>query len=200
MRFNSILLCLALGGATPAMAQEAAVGVKAGINSANVKFEGDSANVSFDRRTGFVGGLFVVVPAKGRVALQAEALFSQKGAKINESGATGKVELDYLDIPLLLRVSSPAAPVSFHVFAGPSFGVRLRAHSTGTFEGQTSDEDISDQVKRGDVGLVAGAGLDFGRLTIDGRETWGMSDINKENDPELKIKNRVFSVMVGVRF
>jgi hypothetical protein len=194
---------LLVGGASAAAAQEpaAAIGVKGGVNFANLQFEGDGVDVNFDRRTGFVGGLFVIWPATSRVALQTEALYSQQGAEIEEEGASGTIELDYVTVPVLLRVSSaPSAPASFHVFGGPSLGFRVRARSSGSFEGETSSEDISDDVERFDLGMTAGAGVDLGRLTIDGRYTWGLSNLNKDESDELEIKNRVFSVMVGVRF
>ena len=55
-------------------------------------------------------------------------------------------------------------------------------------------------MERFDLGLVAGAGLEFGRFVIDGRYTWGLSNINKDESEDVKIKNRVFAVMAGIRF
>ena len=203
MRVCAIVMGLLVGSASAAAAQEpaAAIGVKGGVNFANLQFEGEGVDVSFDRRTGFVGGLFVIWPANSRVALQTEALYSQQGAEIEEQGASGSIELDYVTVPVLLRVSSaPSGQASFHVFGGPSLGFRVRARSSGSFEGETSSEDISDDVERFDLGVTTGAGVEIGRLTIDGRYTWGLSNLNKDESDELEIKNRVFSVMVGVRF
>ena len=203
MRLCAIVMCLLVGGVSVAAAQEpaAAVGVKAGVNFANLKFEGEGVDVSFDRRTGFVGGLFVVWPTNSLVALQTEALYSQQGAKVDEAGASASIKLDYVTVPVMLRVSSPPSrQASFHVFGGPSLGFRVRARSSGTFEGETSSEDISEDVERFDLGVTAGAGFDVGRLTIDGRYTWGLTNINKDDSDDVKIKNRVFSIMAGVRF
>jgi hypothetical protein len=195
-------MCLLLGGTTAAMAQEtAAFGIKGGVNLADLQFEADGADLSFDRRTGFVGGLFMIWPAVSRVALQAEALYSQQGAQFDEEGANGKVKIDYFTVPVLLRVSSaPSGQSGFHVFGGPSLGFRLRARTSGNFEGESSSEDISDDVERFDLGVTAGAGVDINRFTIDGRYTWGLSNLNKEDPDEVKIKNRVATIMVGVRF
>lgn len=201
MRICSIVLALVMAAATSAIAQDqpAAVGVKGGVNFADLQFDTDAGDGNFDRRAGFVGGLFVIWPANRRVALQTEALFSQKGAKVDQDGIDGKIKLDYLDVPVLLRVSSnPLVQTSFHAFAGPSFGIRVRARAKGDFEGETSDEDISDDIERLDMGLVVGAGIDIGHLTIDGRYSWGLSDVFK--DDEVKVKNRVLSIMAGFRF
>lgn len=195
-----VVALLAFGSA--ANAQEAAVGFKGGVNFANLNFDADEVDDNFDQRIGFVGGLFVIWPANGRMALQTEVLYAQKGAKIEEGGGSGTIELDFIEIPILFRASSAPSSggASFHVFGGPSLGFRVRAHAESTFDGQTEEEDIDDQVERFDFGLVAGAGMEFGRFVVDGRYTWGLSNLNKEDEDDVKIRNRVFSVMAGVRF
>lgn len=200
MRIYSFVLCTFLCTAGTAMAQPAVFGVKAGINLATVTFDPEPDEDVLDRRTGFVGGLFVVVPASDRLGFQGEVLFSQKGA--SEDGGAGDLALDYLEVPLLLRVGT-ASPLetSFHAFAGPSIGLRLRARVTAeTFDGETEDEDIADDVKGFDFGVVAGAGVNFGRFTLDGRYTWGLNNLNSLEDDVMKLRNRVFSIMAGVRF
>jgi hypothetical protein len=203
MRSSALFLGLILvGGASTAMAQEYSGGVKAGVNFAKLHFDGDEAdNSAIDNRTGLVAGVFIVWPASGRLAVQTEALYSQKGATFHEEGASGSVKLDYLDVPILLRLSTPASNgTSFHVFGGPSLGVRLRARSEIEFQGETESEDFSDEVERFDLGLVAGAGVEFGRVVIDGRYTWGLSNLNTRADDDVKIRHRVFSIMAGVKF
>ena len=205
MRLCSLVVALTVltGGVAAAQDQPAAVGVKAGMNFSNLNFEGDGATVNLDQRKGFVGGLFVVWPATSRVALQTEALYSQKGAQMEEDGASGKIKLDYVDVPVLARFSSPVSGgTSFHVFAGPSFSFRVSAKAESSFEDEDESEDIDDDVERFDLGFVAGAGLEFGRFVVDGRYTWGLSNINKNKDEtdDVKIKNRVFAVMAGIRF
>ena len=197
MRICSIVLRAVFCTASSAMAQQAVYGVKAGINLAKINFDPEPEEDNLDRRIGFVGGLFVVVPMTDLIAFQGEALFSQKGA----SGDEGKVELDYLEVPLLLRVGhAPSGSTSFHAFAGPSVGLKLRARATSTFDGETEDEDIGDDVETFDLGLVAGAGVDVGRFTLDGRYTWSLRNVNNLAPDEVEIKNRVFSIMAGVRF
>ena len=203
MRICSMVLAVVFVSSGAALAQEqpAAVGLKAGVNLANLNFEGDGETVSLDQRKGVVGGLFVVWPANSRFALQTEALYSQKGAQMEEGGDSAKIKLDYIDVPVLARISSPLSRgTSFHAFAGPSFGFRVSAKSESSFDGEEESEDIDDDVERFDLGLVAGAGVEMGRFVIDGRYTWGLSNINKIESDDVKIKNRVFAVMAGIRF
>lgn len=201
MRILWIFLCAMICTVSSAIAQQAQFGVKAGVNFANVRFDPEPDEDGFERRTGFAGGLFVVVPMSDRIAFQGEALFSQKGTSFSGNGGEGTLELDYLDVPLLVRVGSRSSgETSFHAFAGPSVGLKLRSNLTATFEGETEDEDIDDDVEAVDFGLVVGAGLDFGRFTVDGRYAWGLRNVLSVEPEEMEIKNRVFSIMAGVRF
>lgn len=202
MRSAGIVLALLLVCGSPAFAQQpAAFGVKAGVNFANLNFEGEDADVNFDRRTGLVAGLFVVVPTNSQFALQAEALYSQKGAQFEEDGFTSKVKLNFLEVPVLARFSTPASNgTSFHVFAGPSLGFKLSAEAVDSFGGEEETTDLDDDVKSFDLGLVLGAGVEFGRFIVDGRYSWGLTDINNDDTEDVKVKTRTFTVMAGFRF
>ena len=76
----------------------------------------------------------------------------------------------------------------------------MRAHGTGDFAENGDDEDVGDQVETFDFGLVAGAGIDFGRMILDARQSWGLSNINKDPGDDEKVETRTFSVMLGIRF
>jgi hypothetical protein len=69
-----------------------------------------------------------------------------------------------------------------------------------TESGVTEDRDLSDVTESVEVGLTGGAGVDVGRLRIDGRFTWGLTDLNKEDTfGDTSLKSRMFTVLVGVR-
>jgi hypothetical protein len=201
MRAHSVVfLFLVLGSATAAGAQGIVAGVKGGMNLAKIQFNEEGDDVDFDRRIGFVGGVFVVWPANEQVGLQVEALYSQKGARLSAPGVGVRMKLDYVDVPLLLLVS-PARRAAVHVFGGPSIGIRVRARATADFEGESGSGNIGKDIERLDVGLVAGAEVEAGRLIVDVRHTWGLSNINRNRrEDDTTIKNRVFAAMVGVRF
>ena len=203
MRLCSIVVAVVLAQATAAAAQSrpVAVGVKGGVNFAELKFEAEGESEDSDARKGFVGGLFIVWPSESRFALQTEALFSKKGAQVSEGDDSGTIKFNYFEVPVLARISTArSGRASVHVFAGPSFGFRLSAKTKATFDGQEMSEDIDDEVEKFDLGLVAGAGLDIGRFVIDGRYTWGTSNLNKDDTDDVTIKNRVFTLMAGIRF
>jgi hypothetical protein len=133
-------------------------------------------------------------------------LYSQKGSKFEVEGfAEGAVEVDYLEVPILLRVGQwNASGTTFNAFVGPSLGFRVRAKARAESGGESESVDISEEIEGFDFGLVFGAGVEFGRFTLDGRYTWGLSNINERLDDDefdtAKVTNRVISIMAGVRF
>jgi Outer membrane protein beta-barrel domain len=185
-----------------AAAQDVGGGLKGGVNFASLVFDGDVADLNLDSRVGLVAGGFVTWPMTPRFDIQPEALVSVKGASFSEFGADADVEITYLEIPILFRYGSPiSSGTSLKLFGGPSLAFKLNAEATGEFLGVSEDQDIDDDVESFDFGLVLGAGIDAGRLTFDGRYTWGLMNIAATPfEDDVQVKNRVFSLLIGFRF
>jgi len=114
-------------------------------------------------------------------------------------GVDSEIKTDYLVTPILVRYRLQSSGSGLVLFGGPSLGFKLSAKSVSEFGDFTSEDDISDEIESVDYGVVFGAGWEAGRLTIDGRYTWGLSNIStREDDP--KTQHRVISVLAGVRF
>ncbi|MEO7274593.1 MAG: porin family protein [Vicinamibacterales bacterium] len=196
-----ITLAAMCGAVAPAAAQGLTYGVKGGVTLATLAEEDDGDAVSFDNRLGLVAGGFVTWPLGARLALQPEALFTQKGAKVEEGGGTLTQQLDYLDVPVLIQYrlsGSDARHLS--VFGGPAIGFKLRARSRASFGGTSVEEDVSDQVTSTDLSIVGGVGYHRGRLSIEGRYAWGVSDIDKDTADDVTIRTRGISFLAGWRF
>jgi hypothetical protein len=202
MRVATAVLAAVLLGAGSAAAQDVSGGVKGGVNFANLVIDGDVADLNLETRIGPVVGGFVTWPVTPRFDIQPEALVSWKGASFDEFGVEADIEITYLEIPVLFRYGSPVSSgTSLKLFAGPSLAFKLNAEATGEFLGVSEDQDIDDEVEGFDFGLVIGAGIEAGRITLDGRYTWGLSSVNTmPEEDEAKVKNRVFSILVGFRF
>jgi outer membrane immunogenic protein len=206
MRVVPYLMVLTLVASVPAAsAQEVTWGIKGGVNFATQHTDEEIEQDALKNRVGIVAGVFFSVPVGGLFSVQPEVLYSQKGSKFELEGlAEGTIEVDYVEIPILLRVGQwNASATTFHAFVGPSLGFKVRAKAKGESGGESETVDISDEIETFDFGLVFGGGVDFGRFTVDGRYTWGLSNINVLIDDEpddAKVTNRVFSIMAGVRF
>lgn len=194
MKKAIILATLLIVFATPAAAQTDPVfGAKVGINFANLSFDPDDEEDT-ESRTGFAAGVLMVIPINARFAFQPEALFSQQGAKAE--GQDASIKLDYINIPLLanINLSGGSNPVSLLV--GPQLGFRISAKA----EAGEEEVDIDDETESFDFGIVTGIAATIKNFIIDARYLWGLSNINALEDDDQKVKNRVFTISVGVLF
>jgi hypothetical protein len=206
MRTIVVLVAMAiliLGVSLPLHAEGLVFGVKGGVNMA--KLTGDVGSV--DWRTAFTGGAFLSWPIGEIFVLQPEAIFTMKGAKeqvtFEDTPVDLTVKLTYFEIPILARVNIPTSgTVDPYVFAGPAFGFKVSAKGQAEAGGFTAEEDI-EGIASTDVGIVAGAGLEFRltsiRLLIEGRYEAGLMNVN---DSELAgdAKNAALSFMAGLGF
>ena len=190
----SLLLCFFLT-ATIIQAQDAAFGVKAGVNLST--FNLDDANATYDSRTGFHAGLFV----RGKfnkVGIQPELLLFTQNSDLKTSAfGTAQDRFTYLSIPVMIKLY-PVGGLNLQL--GPQFGFLLdgeRKYDTVFGSGST---DIKDHYKSSDVSLSFGAGYDFNfGLGLDFRYNLGVKDVNNaaNGDP---VKSRVFMISLGWNF
>ena len=197
LRVRSLVCGAVLACASPAWSQGLDFGVKGGMNIANVDVSDDGASPSLDPRIGLVAGGFVRMPINAWLALQAEGLYAEKGARFEDSGIDAKLILNYVEVPVLARVRLARL---FYATAGPSMAFLLQAKARTRFSGSTEDVDISDEVQSFDFGLAMGGGVELGRLIIDGRYTLGLRDTDKDTTDTSTMKNRTISITAGFRF
>jgi len=180
---------IAMLPAVSAAQSHATFGVKAGVNVATLSFSDSSDEVK--SKVGAVAGVFVGKSVNDNVGVQAEALFSQKGAK--DKSSDFKINLGYIDVPVLAVLGSSAKETSVQFLTGPqmSFNTKAESSSGGT------TVDFKDEVKSTDFGWVVGARVGQKRFHVDLRYVFGLTNIAKDDDDSAK--NRVLSVTVGVK-
>jgi hypothetical protein len=208
MRVLVIGLALLLtSGVARAAAQQPQFGGKVGPTIATVVSDSADQEGVYRRKVSLGGGGFVVLPLNGHFALQIEALFTPKGGKLpSEQNVTSTLLLDYVEVPLLGRITAArTSSGSFHVFGGPSAGFRINAKyrvvSSASVGSSGFADDISSEVERFELGMIAGGGLDAGRhLVIDARYFWGLTDVNRDASDGNHLRNRAFTILAGLRF
>jgi hypothetical protein len=175
-----------LAAATSVTATAQTIGLTAGatFNSIN----GDDAEDFFDSRTGFVGGAYVNFPLGGSLSVEPALLYTMKGADIPDFDT--ELNADYIQIPILLRYSFGAGGVKPAIFAGPAASFQVGCDFSGDVEGSCEDELASPETVQWD-GIV-GAGLGFGKLGVDVRYEFGLSDVYEDFDA----KNATWSILV----
>jgi len=179
-------------------------GVTAGMNIA--KLSGADGGI-VDNRTGFLAGGLVVIPVGRNFAFQPEILFATKGAAASDSGFTGSMKLQYVEVPVILRLDVPTSgKIKPFAYAGPAFALKTGCAFEGSGGGVSASVDC-DQLfgqigdpgdfsfRSADVGGLVGGGLAFdvgGRLfTVGARYEVGLVSIFQNDDA----KNRVLSFL-----
>lgn len=192
---KAIILVALLAIATPAAAQTDPVfGAKVGINFANLSFDPEDEEDASENLTGFTVGALIVVPFNARFAFQPEVLYSRQGAKAE--GVDARIKLDYINIPLLANINLSGGDYPISLLVGPQLGFRTSAKA----EFEDEEEDVDDETESFDFGLVTGISATIRNIVLDARYTWGLSNINALEDDDQKVKNRVFTISVGVLF
>lgn len=195
---------------TAALAQDITWGGKIGLNMSNLN---TNVDVDFKSKICYTAGVFVTIGLMNALTFQPELLYSNKGAKYEETfeGQIFKIAviLNYLEMPLLFKYNFGMMGDSQwmpNVYAGPYAAYRLNGKFKVKYDGQTETEDIeSDEMNTMDYGLVLGAGLDVpaggGKISLDLRYSLGLANTAK-NEPgqNEKTRNRVLQAMVGYSF
>lgn len=197
---------------------------KAGIGLA--KIEQDD-NTGMKSRVGLTLGVAYNIKIGSTLSIQPELLFIQKGVKLDYSESDpdfgysvsldGYLHINYLELPVLLRVDIPTNTESIKVYfnAGPSLGIGLGGKTKIDFMADFGGGDVTVEkgegkvkfgdepanydgydayIKRTDIGAQFGAGvLIKDKVMIDLRYGIGLTDIVEDE----KSKNKVFQFTLG---
>jgi hypothetical protein len=207
---SRIVLGIALSAsvATPARASEWRWGVRGGLNLASIR--GEFADlVGPKTQMGVVAGGFIQHPLTGPVGVETDLLYVQKGFRLegeetddagNPIGTrTDHVKLQYLEVPILVRVTLPSlGSVEPYVLAGPTLGIGLEARIEPDPGPSFS---VRDDLERFDFGIAGGLGARLLRgpvhLELESRYGTGFRDLWDIPD-NLESINQGFSFTVAL--
>lgn len=173
--FTILLLCFAV-----AANAQFRFGVKGAINFNDYK----TKSISLDNRTGWQAGIMArfTLPIVG-IGVQPEALYTYKSTKVEGETA----HTSYLQVPINATWSFGIGNLGAFINAGPYFSYAIDL-----------DKKLKDAAEKFDWGLGIGAGLDIGKIHAGVRYDWGLQNIAKNDDQN--IKNKAFSIFVGYFF
>jgi hypothetical protein len=221
MKKHFILLLAFFAIANLSMAQVSLI-PKAGVTIANVALDDDNFHSDNKKNMiGFTGGLGInfALTEDEFLSLQPEILYVQKGFAAEQNGLTDyeyTYKLDYLEVPVLLKIGFGGEVVRGYVNLGPSVGYLLSGNVKG--EGDFAEiisEDVDEKIEftdsetddptklhanRIEFGANFGAGLGVslgGRslLFVDARYNAGLTDFNKDS----KSKNQPIYLTAGFK-
>ncbi|MGH7511338.1 MAG: porin family protein [Gemmatimonadales bacterium] len=186
-------LGLALAAVAPASAQ-VEFGVKGGASFGNISNKGLLPG-NLKTRTGWAAGAALGFRA-GLLGVGGEALFARRGLS---SDGTGGLKLDYVDLPVYLKIQAPTPGISPFGYVGPqiSFEVTCKVDDVKCADGDRSKTDYAG---------VAGAGVKFGHeggagFTVEARYIYGLKDLKLSTvTTSESFKTRSFLILGGIVF
>lgn len=168
-------------------------GVKGGVNLAQFKTKD---TFDSDNKGGYYGGVWARIGAAG-IHLQPELYLSGKNSNlVTLTGQENSVKFTSLDLPILIGTKIGAAGFGVRLNTGPVFTFLLNEDQK--FQAAAASAFNGDFKKDAILAWQAGVGLDIGKLNIDGRYEYGLSEINSAAGyPTTKLN--LFTIGVGFR-
>jgi hypothetical protein len=172
---NILAFFLLFGLGTVSHAQFLKFGIKGGANL--VKMEGVSFNDGYN--LGYYGGGFVEMRLGEKWYIQPEVLFGETNLEYSEdfediygnlldANKLSSMKLQRLSIPITLNYKLANV---FSLSGGVQF-------SKITDRGETFMNNAGKAFSEGDIGLIAGGNLMFGKFRVNARYIWGLKDMN----------------------
>jgi hypothetical protein len=175
------------------------IGIKAGVNLANAKYEYTQTSISTSNLIGFQAGLIGELPLSDALYINTGALFTMKGTKLSLMGFEMDFPVNYVEVPLNLAFKYDLGALKLFAQAGPYLGVGVSAKMKSGSDEETIDFGTeTDQMKRLDFGANIGAGIEIGAIQVGAN--YGLGLANTSNDPDETMKNAVLSFTVAFLF
>ncbi len=184
------------------------IGFKGGLTLANMSLE-TSNHYSADFAIGGHAAIFLK-SGKGLFTFQPEVMFIQKGTRMNstEDATYSQLSMNYIDVPLLLRISIDVKVVEIYANIGPYGGYWIGGKTKNYFyddtqaqwvtEKDTYDFD-SDHDVRYDAGIIGGVGVKVLMIIFEVRYGHGFIDVFDYTDDTHKQTNRYFNFTLGIQ-
>jgi hypothetical protein len=202
-----LAICL-MAVAPDARAQDrSAVGAQVGYSRADLTGENSQLVRS---RQGAITGVYLHLPMSRMVSARPELNFSLRGGRTvarvqgTETLALVDIELAYLELPVLARLTLPRGRFRPTVFGGPAAGVQIGCDfgitlPTDSLRVTCGQEGLTG-VRKWDFGWVAGAAAEMHlprtTLALQGRYSSGFRSVLETVD----LKNRGIAVLFGLTF
>lgn len=186
------------------------IGIRGGISFQTINGKANSNNLENDLLTGFHGGLNIEIPLGSGLYVQPGALYTIKGAKLENSET--KVKLGYIDIPVNFIYKPVLGKgnmiLGFGPYIGFGIGGKLRKDNNDDdieFSNKKVDALTYTQFRKTDAGANFLAGYEFpNKISLQLNAQLGLTNINPElintSTNKDRWRNTGWGLSLGYRF
>ncbi len=183
-----LIVACALGVSSFSYAQIVEVGAKAGFNysSLNLSSDGKLTGTNYHPSLGYHLGGYAVYQLK-KLTFQGELVYSVQGQYFSTVAYSNlKTTLNYINVPVLIKLYAGGR---IHLLAGPQLGILVASKgdlnpysAAGLAGAPVFNQNLNSYLKRTDIALVFGAGIDLPfNFNLGVRYNVGLTDINKNS-------------------
>lgn len=179
------------------------IGPEVGINIASLS---QTPDFSYTTRTGLIVGANLDMGFGQYISVMPGLKFVMEGGGGSDgAGGSFAVKLNYLQIPVMLKVTFPLTEVKPYLLAGPVLAINMSANQDNTPQGGTSTTtDVSNSVSGTDFDITFGGGVGFKvtpkvDLFVQFGYMLGLSNILK-NNTATTLKNNGIQLTAGAMF
>jgi hypothetical protein len=216
---RKILFIILLFAAGPLCAQSVKLSISAGLNEATANVGNTQSSINY--LAGINAGIFAGIDF-GNITVRPGLSYSQKGytsktsiivpspnGAIGTFNASGKIRLNYLELPLDVLYNIHTKPGNVFLGGGGYYGYALSGHAKGNTAADygngvinnNQDADIAfgkdSYYKRSDFGLNAVAGIQLkNRLSFSINYDFGLTSVINSTLATTD-KNRVLGLAIG---
>lgn len=193
------LLLTAIMCSTAALAQPDRMGPKAGLGLASQSIGGLFQNTSNPLGAPAFGWHFEL-PLHPQLSIMPEVMYVTKGGSgLNPAQQTRtRYMLRYVEVPLLVKISTGGEPGGFYLALGPAFGY----YASGRLKTWLNNElvtdrkyDLSNNARRFQTSGVVGMGYEWGDWLFEIRAQTSITPF----DPFLRVQNQLYTASFAWR-
>jgi opacity protein-like surface antigen len=174
---------------TSFQAQNDNIGLKAGVNYANLT----NFDEGYSGRIAYHFGLIAELTITEKFSVQPEILYSKLGSQFKDGDNKATLSENYLSVPLLFKYNF-SEKTSIEV--GPYLGLLLTAKNKGKMEGESFEEDVIQGFNQTDFGYAFGVTYNISN-NIFASLRYNLGTKNVIKDSEEKINNSAFQLSLG---
>jgi hypothetical protein len=188
-------------------------GIRAGVNFQNLNGKFAGVDMENKLKAGFNVGVNAEIPLADEFYIQPGLLFTTKGAKADDDADNGKININYVELPVNFLykpvLGTGKLLLGFGPYAGYAIGGKIKSDDGDMdleFEKSVSTPlQAIYTFRRFDFGANILAGYEFSnKLSFQLNAQLGLTNISPEiagtDSDDYKTKNTGFGVSVGYRF
>jgi len=167
------------------------IGLRGGTLLANFDYKVESESINTQNILSYQAGVQINAKIGTVFGFNTGVLYTAKGSELDVIKEEGKMNINYLDIPLMLEARLSPSKINIFIEGGINLSVALN----GTFDdGVNSPEDIkfgqkNDEISFTDYSASFGGGVNLSQLRLGFNYNMGLKDISNSSIEEIKNSN-----------